>query len=69
MLKIEIRKPPEGVCPNCLGTGIVIPKKGEMPITVGEFCTNCDEGNRRWTETTKTIDSIDSVPPKVGRVE
>lgn len=48
MLKFEWRRVPEGACPVCNGSGIVIPKGGEMPIEAGSFCSACDEGLRRW---------------------
>ncbi|HYM00817.1 MAG TPA: hypothetical protein VEZ90_17810 [Blastocatellia bacterium] len=48
MLKIEVRKVAEGKCPKCEGIGVVIPKDGEMRPEFGSFCSECDEGKRRW---------------------
>ena len=61
MLEITIRQPKEGVCPACEGTGIVIPKNGEMPIQVGTFCSQCDEGSRRWQATLQLSAATDEL--------
>ena len=55
MLKIEMRQPKEGLCEACAGTGIVIPKNVDMPIEVGNFCTQYEEGVMRWEETLKRM--------------
>ena len=59
MLEIEIRRPREGVCAECSGTGIVIPKDGEKRLVeVGKFCDKCSEGVGRWEATLKIKDAL-----------
>ena len=60
MLEIEIRKPRDGVCNECRGTGIVIPRRTELPLEVGEFCLACGEGAARWEATLKLVSDFDS---------
>ncbi|HYL98850.1 MAG TPA: hypothetical protein VEZ90_07835 [Blastocatellia bacterium] len=61
MLEIKLRQPREGVCQGCEGTGIVIPKDGVMPIQVGYFCSECDEGSRRWEATIQLSAAADGL--------
>ena len=56
MLKFEVWRPKEPACSECRDTGIVIPRDGQMPIEVGRFCSECDEGKRRWEEVVKTLE-------------
>ena len=62
MLKIEICKSREGVCPSCGGTGVVIPRRSEIRIEVGNFCSECEEGAARWKATLELVAFIDPVP-------
>ncbi|MGH9827203.1 MAG: hypothetical protein ACREDR_28580 [Blastocatellia bacterium] len=57
MIEIKMRQPPDGVCRACEGTGIVIPKEGEMPILFGTFCSECDEGKQRWEKTCECMNA------------
>ena len=58
MLKIEAWRPKELVCSDCRDTGIVIPRDGQMPIEVGRFSSECEEGKRRWEEIGKTLELV-----------
>ena len=60
MFEIKLRKPKEGVCPACEGSGIVIPKDGEKRLVeVGRFCSECEEGKKRWEEMMRLKEEID----------
>ena len=47
------------ICPECKGTGIVRPKDGVVIAEVGTFCTDCDEGRRRWDATLRAVSGLD----------
>ncbi|MGH9762990.1 MAG: hypothetical protein ACREDR_25960, partial [Blastocatellia bacterium] len=61
MLKIEVRKVADGKCKGCEGTGVVIPKDGEMRAEFGSFCPECDEGKQRWQSVMESMLSVDKV--------
>ena len=56
MLEIEIRQPKPGVCQACEGTGIIIPKDCEKRLVeVGRFCSEREDGVKRWEETMRLV--------------
>ncbi|HYL97721.1 MAG TPA: hypothetical protein VEZ90_02115 [Blastocatellia bacterium] len=62
MLEIKIRQPKEGVCHACEGAGVVLPKDGENRLVeVGRFCSDCEDGRKRWEETMRLKEEIDGI--------
>ena len=59
MLKMEEWRPKDIACSACRDIGIVIPRDGQMPIEVGRFCSECQEGVIRWREVMRTIIAVD----------
>ena len=59
MLKIEEWRPKDITCSACRDTGVVIPRDGQMPIEVGRFCSDCQEGVIRWREVIKAMVTAD----------
>ena len=62
MLEIKIRQPKPGMCQACEGTGIVLPKDGEkLLVEVGRFCSECEDGVKRWEETMRLITEMGGI--------
>ena len=66
MLEIKLKKPADGLCPTCEGSGVVIPKDIEMIREVGSFCSRCQEGAKRWAETMRLISENGGIPGAGG---
>ena len=66
-LEIKIKSLEHGICPMCEGSGIVIPKGGEKRLVdAGTFCSECDEGRRRWQEVVKAASKTEKALSYAG---
>lgn len=59
MLTIELRRPKEGVCPDCEGTGLRLPQMRKLLTEAGVFC-DCAVGRERWEATQHIAASVEA---------